>query len=88
MEPEISLPLSQKPDTFPYAERYQSTPRPLNLFNIHLHPIYANSSKCPLFDSGFLTESQPATLLFPICPANLIFLNLISRKILGKGYKF
>ena len=54
MEPEISLPLSQKPDTFPCAERYQSTPRPLNLFNIRFN-IFIPSMPI-LLSALFLTQ--------------------------------
>ena len=93
MELEISLPHSQEPATRAYYEPDQFNPRP--------HPNYWSavlilsshlSLGLPsgLFPSGFPIKTQYAYLLSPIratCPAHLILLDLITRKIFGEEYK-
>ena len=60
--------------------------RSILILSSHLHLGLTNG----LFPSGFPTKTPYAPLLSPIratCPAHLILLNLITRKILGDVYR-
>jgi len=89
-----SLPHSQVPATCPYPEPVLSTPNPhIPLpedlcYILSSHLILGLPSG--LFSSGFPTKTLYTPLLSPIratCPAHLILLNFITRKIFGENYR-
>ena len=95
MEPEGSLPHSQMPATCPYSEPAQSSPYPTTHFlKIHLNtilPSMPGSPKWPIF-FRFLHQNTVhfSPLLSSIrvtCPAHLILLDFITRKIVGEAYR-
>jgi len=92
MEPEGSLPHSQVPATCPYSDPVWSGPRHLTsrrsvlLLFSHLRLGLASG----LFPSGFPTKTPNKPLLSPIhpaCPAYLILIDLITRRILDEEYR-
>jgi len=92
MEPDGSLPQSQVRATCPYPEPDRSSPYP----HIQLPEDVLISSHLRLgltsglFPSGFPYKPSYTPLLSPIrttCPAHLILLDCITRKILGKKYR-
>jgi hypothetical protein len=93
MEPEGSLPHSQVPANCPYHDSARSSPYthiqlPEDPF-YYYPPIYAWVSKVIYFLQ--VSPPKPYILrLSPIrskCPAHLILLDFISRKILGEQYR-
>jgi hypothetical protein len=91
MEPEGSLPCSQKPSTGPYPDPDKSSPsHPISLRSI-LTPTYlCLCLPSGLFHSGFPTNILYALLFTPIratCPAHLIILDLIFLIVAGEEYK-
>jgi len=93
MEPEGSLPHSQVPANCPYPEPTQSSPKTsFHFLKIHLNIILPFPLGLPsgLFPSGFPTKILYTPLFSPIratCPANLILLDFIIRRILGEDYR-
>ena len=94
MEPESSLPYSQATATIPYRE--PNSPSPHNPFLLSWRSILILSSHLRLglpnglFPSGFPTKTLctplPSSIRAP-CPAHLILLDFITRKILGEEYR-
>jgi hypothetical protein len=92
MEPEGSLPHLQEAAICPYTEPDQSSPCPILLLEdpilIYSHICLGLSSS--LLPSGFPTKILYARRVSPIpatCPAHLILLNLITRRIFDEGYR-
>ena len=94
MEPEGSLPNSQVPATCPYPEPTPSSPSPP--YTTSWKSILTLSSYLHLglpsgiFSSGFSTKTLYAPLFSPIrvtCPAHHIFLDFITRTLLGEQYR-
>jgi hypothetical protein len=92
MEPEGSLPYSQKPCTGPYPETDQSNPyHPV----LSLRSILMPTHLCLGLPNGFFLSGSPTNILyaFPFSldratyPAHLILLGLIILIILGGEYK-
>ena len=91
MKPESSLPQSYMPATCPYPEPARSSPYPPNptswrsILILYFHRCLGLPSG--LFPPGFPTKTLYTPLLSPICtkcPVHLIFLDLITRKILSE----
>ena len=86
---EGSLPHSQVPTTCLYREPHRLHPtswRSSLILSSHLRLGLPNG----LFPSGFPTKTLYTPLLCPIratCPVHLILLDLITRTILGEGYR-
>jgi len=88
MEPEGSLPHSQKPASSPYPEPDQTSPCP--------HPaswryilIFSCHVRLNHFLLGFPTKIIYAPLASPLCailPSYLIRLDLITRMMFGEEY--
>jgi len=79
MQPEGSLPHSQKPSTCPYPEPYLSC-SPTHFLKIHLNIIPFSSS----FPTKTLHTSLP---IRATCPAYLILLHFITQTILHEQYR-
>jgi len=81
---------SQVPATCSYPMSARSSSYPTNHFlKIHLNILFPFPPGLPrgLFPSGFPTKTLHTPLLSPIratCPAHLILLDLITRKVLGE----
>ena len=92
MEPEGSLPRSQVPATCPYPELARSNPYPTShILKIHLNIVLPPTPGSPkwFLPSGFPTKTLYTPIFSPIratCPAHLILLDFITRKILGEEY--
>jgi hypothetical protein len=93
MKPEDSLPLSQVPATVPILSQLGPAHNPTShVHKIHLNIIIPSTPgfyKWPL-SFRFPTKTLYTPLLSPIraiCPAHLIFLDFITRKILGEEYR-
>jgi hypothetical protein len=92
MEPEGSVPCSQKPATGPYPDPAESI-RPINpyLLKVHLNvilPPTPRSSKWSL-PSGLPTKTLQTPLpssMSATCPAPLILFDLITPTIFGEKY--
>ena len=91
MEPERSLPHPQVPATCPYPEPARSSPYPhISLSILLLFSHLRLSLPSGLFRPGFLPKTLSTPLLSHIratCPAHLIFLDFITRIILGEKYR-
>ena len=94
MEPEGSLPHSQVPAICPYPESARSSPYPhiplpeksILIVSSHLRLGLPSA----LFLSDFPTETLYIPLFSPVratCPASLILIDLIIRKIFGEQYR-
>ena len=93
MEPEGSLPHSQASATCPYPGPAQSSPH-THIPSWRSNPILSTNLRLGLpsglFPSGFPTKNLYTPLSSPIratCPAHLIFLDFITRTILGEEYR-
>ena len=93
MEPKGSLPHLQVPDTSPCPKPDPSSPRTAShLLKTHFNIILPSTPGLP---SGLLPSVSPTKALYtPLlcpmcatCPAHLILLYLISRKIFGEEYR-
>jgi hypothetical protein len=75
MEPEVSLPYSKEPATYPYPEpsqtkhSYASSLRPILMLSSYLSQRFQSG----LFSSGLPTESLHAPLQSPICDICFVY---------------
>ena len=91
MEPEGSLPHSQEPATCPYSESARSSPYPhtYHFLKFHLNIILPFKTGSPKWSLYLKFPHQNPIYASPLpiratCPAHLIFLNLITRAVLGE----
>ena len=93
MESESSLPHFQVHHNCPCPEPVRHSPYPPSHFlKLHFNIILTSTPGPPKWfsSSGFPTKILCTFLLFPLhatCPAHLIFLDFITRMILGEEYK-
>jgi hypothetical protein len=93
MEPEGSLPSSQVPATCPYPETARSSPDlHTHLPKIHINIILPSTSGSPQWSLSlrFHHQTPVHASLRPIratCPTHLNLLDLITRTMLGDGYR-
>ena len=93
MEHERSFPHSECPPPTPILNQLDPIHNPISHYlKIQLNIILPSMPGSPngLFPSCFLTKTLYMPLLYPIratCPAHLILLNFITRKILGEEYR-
>ena len=92
MEPESSLPYSQRPPPVPILSQLHPVPTTSSHFlKIHINIIPHLRLGLPigLFHSGFPTKTLCTSLPSSIraaCPAHLILLDFITRAVLGEVY--
>ena len=93
MEPESSLPYSQARATCPYPEPLHPVPTtPSHFLKIHLNIILPSTSWSPQWSLSLRFPHQNPVHTSPFLhtchmPAHLIFLDFITRTILGDQYR-
>jgi len=88
MEPKVSLPSSQEPDTGPYSERDESSThlRSFSILSFHLCLGLPTGFFSLVFSTKILYEFllSPMRVTFP---AHLILLDFTTRTTFGEAYK-
>ena len=94
MEPEGSLPHSQKPATCPYPEPAGSSPcpPPSHFLKIQLNIILPFTPVSPKWSLTLMFSRQNPVYASPLpiratCPAHLILLDFITRTMLSEHYR-